>query len=81
MIRAFIKGKLLADSRNRITCAEHVNQSSLTVRIRTMLGGRYGGGNQQDSIVMLRFRQGKEESFITPENIKPMEVNPPIGPK
>ena len=31
--------------------------------------------------MMLRLWQRKEEAFITPYNIKPMEVNPPISPK
>lgn len=31
--------------------------------------------------MMLRFLQRKEETIITPESIKPMEVNPPICPK
>jgi len=31
--------------------------------------------------MMLRFWQRKEEAFITPKNIKPIEVNPPISPK
>jgi hypothetical protein len=31
--------------------------------------------------MMLGFWQRKEEAFITPKNIKPIEVNPPIIPK